>query len=170
MSVREPQVIEGARGPRDARDEQYGNAPRPTGLDQVPAGKRVYQSLAASYVLQLTSPEDERLPDGRIKKGAKPIRAQFKGGFLIVDEKKDAVMIGMLDESDYNQANGGSDFWDFQKVLDGIVKARRDQAVSVLGNPADRAAIIEALKAEGIDFELPKARPAKQGATPTAEA
>lgn len=158
MSVRTPQTLEGLRGPRDERTAKA--TPQAAGRDQIPQGKRVYQSLAAKYRLQLTTEEDVKLPNGRVVAG-KPKTAQFDDQFLVLDTKKDAAMVELLDSSDYNKANGGSDFWDFQIVLDGIVEARRNQAISILSNPEDRAAIIEALKAEGIDFELPKSKAAE---------
>jgi len=139
-------------------------------LDSIPAGQRVYQSGAARYALQLTSPEEVRLADGRIMRGARPLKAQFRDGFLILDEKKDKQAIGFLDESPYNKANGGNQFWDFQMVLDSIVQSRREQAIKVLTNPEDRAAIIAALKAEGVDFDLPKTAFKKRETTPAAEA
>ena len=171
MSVRNPQVIEGARGPRDQRDAQYGqvsSAPRPAGHNLIPEGKRVYQSTAAKYMLQLTAPEDLRLADGRLIRGAPPLRAIFSEYFLALDTKKDTERIKMLDESPYNRKNGGEDFWDYQSILDAAVDARRATAIQTLSNPADREAIIAALKAEGVDFELPKQKTAHREATPTA--
>lgn len=153
MSVKKPQVLEGVRGPRDER-QAAAVAPPATGLDSVPETKRVYQSAMAKYQLQLTSPEDERLPNGRVIKG-KPLKAAFVDGFLILDRKKDAEMIGFLDSSDYNEANGGVEFWDFQTVIDKAAEKRRSIAVETLSNPDDRAAIIAQLKAEGVEFDLP---------------
>lgn len=155
MSARNPQVLEGLRGPRDERSAKA--SPQVAGRDKIPQGKRVYQSLAAKYRLQLTSEEDVRLPNGRMIPG-KPKTAQFDDQFLVLDVKKDQAMVELLDTSEYNRLNGGQDFWDFQTVLDGIVEARRKQAVEILSDPADRLAIIEQLKAEGIDFELPKTK------------
>ena len=167
MSVKNPQVIEGARGPRDERTALATALPSTGNRDHIPDGMRVYQSAAAKYQLQLTSPDDVKTPDGRTIAG-KPIKAIFSDGFLVLTTKKpaDAAMIKFLEESEYNTANGGTDFWDFQTVLDGIVSARRQSAVSILGNPEDRAAIIAALVAEGIDFDIPKQptrRETKQG-------
>jgi len=153
VSVRTPQVLEGARGPRDERTAKA--SPQAAGRDQIPQGKRVYQSLAAKYRLQLTTEEDVRLPNGRVVPG-RPKTAQFEEQFLVLDTVKDKAVIELLDTSAYNRANGGDQFWDFQFVLDGIVEARRNQAIQILSNPDDRAAIIAALVAEGVDFELPR--------------
>ena len=154
MSVKNPQVLEGVRGPREERTAKAA-APQVAGNDLIPATKRVYQSSMLKYQLQLTSPEDERLPNGRLVKG-KPLRAVFVDGFLILDRKKDKETIEFLDSSDYNEAQGGNQFWDYQTVLDKVVEKRRSLAVETLSNPVDRAEIIAALQAEGIDFALPK--------------
>jgi hypothetical protein len=161
-------VLEGLRGPRDERNAKA--SPRAAGRDQIPQGKRVYQSLAAKYRLQLTSEDDVILPNGR-KVAGRPMTAVFEDQFLVLDTSRDKKMIDLLDTSDYNRQNGGDQFWDFQIILDGIVEARRKQAIEILSNPDDRTAIIEALRAEGVDFDLPKTTAAKrEPAAPTAEA
>lgn len=149
----QPQVITGARGPRE-----LVHAKRSQGPVAIPDGKRVYQAVAARYQLQLTAPGDERLPDGRILRGKKPLKVMFSEFFVTLDEAKDAEAILMLEE----HPDFGRDFWNFQAILDSQKEARINQALEVLRDPDARQAITQALAASGDDdFKLPPVDRAK---------
>ncbi len=154
--ARTPTVIEGARGPREARP---ADTRRTAGLQAVPDDKIVFQSKYGNYRLQLTNPQDIILPDGR-KIPGRPLKAQFVDGMLKLDREKDEEIIKLVS----GHPDQGVDFWDYQTVLDGVVERRREQAVEILRDPSDRKAIIEALRADGMldEFEIPAGKKDKK--------
>lgn len=149
-----PEMITGARGPRDQRTAQAEAqvAERRPGALVIPDNEVWFQAKYRRYRVQLTAPQDERLPDGRIRRGA-PIVAQFDDYFLRLklDKKKDEEKLNYLLEHD----SLGTDFWNFQTILDAQKESARTQAVSTLADPEQRKLIIAALQAEGVEFELP---------------
>lgn len=152
----EPEVLTGARGPRDQRLAQVAeqNSAKPAKFATgIPAGKVVFQAVAAKYKIQLTPATEQILPDGRKILG-RATRADFSEGFLILDEKKDAFAISQIREHrDY-----GRDFWDFSEVLAAAKQAQVNAAISILADPVARKAIVEALRESGAeDFVLPSA-------------
>lgn len=159
--MRQPEIIAGARGPIDVRQSMQtaGESRRGAGLAAIPSGKVVFQSKWTKYRLQLTAPEEHKLSDGRIKRD-KAIAVQFIENFAILDEKTDTKTIEMMRE----HAQFGNDFWDFSTVLEGIKVQKVKDAVATLADPAFKAAIIEALQAEGVDFELSGTKTEKAGA------
>lgn len=159
--MRQPEIIAGARGPIDVRQSMQtaAEARRGPGLAAIPSGKVVFQSKWTKYRLQLTAPEEHKTSDGRIKRD-KAIVIQFNENMAILDEKKDARAIELaLEHSQY-----GNDFWDFKTVLEGIKVKKVQEAVATLADPEYKAAIIEALRAEGVDFELSGTKTEKAGA------
>lgn len=149
---RTPEVLTGARGPRDERLalEQAAIAKRLPGLPSIPEGQVWFKSKYYRLRVQLTAPEDVRLPDGRLKRGVGLV-VQFNEGFAKLNEKKDAERIQLLRERE----NFGIDFWDFQTEIDAMVKEQQENAVTVLRDPRSREAIVKQLIAEGVDFALP---------------
>jgi hypothetical protein len=150
-----PETITGARGPAEERSSlvQQKLAERRTGAVEIPENEVWYQARFTRYRVQLTAPQDNRLPDGRILR-TNPLVAQFDNAMLRLkkDKEKDAKKIELLEE----HPSLGRDFWHFADVLEQQKTQEREQAVDVLADPDQRKLIIEALKAEGGDFELPK--------------
>lgn len=149
-----PEVITGARGPRDVRDAQAAEkkAKKALGLTTVtPEGKVRFQSAFANLRIQVTAPADLRDPfTGRLTPG-RPKAAQFRDHFYDVDAKE-------LDTLEFMKAHPayGQKFW----LLEDVIKVARQKEVEhakrVLADPDQRAAVIEALKESGVtDFELP---------------
>ena len=158
MSLREPEVIAGARGPREERKTlgDAHTAKRGTGVATIPDGEVWYQARHSRLRVQLTSPPDVILPDGRVKREL-PIVAQFDQSFLKlnpVKKEKDRKIAALLAE----HPSLGTGFWNFQDVLDTQQKQDRDRTLTVLQDPDQRKLIIEALKADGVDIELPAPR------------
>lgn len=153
MSLGNPEVLTGARGPQDEVIEKP--KARPGRYQQIPEGKVIFQAIAGRYRLQLTAPEDLRLTDGRIQRGERPLVAQFAEYMLVCDEKKDAKMIELIRA----HPDFGREFWDLK---DKLVLAKEKQTKSavdfVLGADEDqKAAILEALlQGKSADFDLPK--------------
>jgi hypothetical protein len=155
VSLNNPDVIAGARGPRDERDAivKARNAERPAGPVEIPDGEVWYQSRYSRYRIQLTSPEIQRLPDGRIM-GDRPIVAQFVDGFLRLKPEKnklDKKTVELL--TDHPQL--GNLFWNYEDTLRRVKQAQVEQATSVLRDPEKRKLIVAALQAEGVQFDLP---------------
>jgi len=155
---RTPEVVEGYRTVRSEAVALAEARPSPEKL--IPAGKTVFQFVANRYRLQLTAPEDSRLPDGRILRGAKPLVIIAEEGFKVLDNVKDKVAIQMLrDHRDYRK-----DFWDYQETLNLAQAARESEALKTLENsealqnPEVRAKVVALLKQSGDeDFQLPSA-------------
>lgn len=168
MSHGTPEVITGARGPRDEREAivAAAQAKRIPGPVEIPANEVWFQAKYTRYRVQLTAPADQRLPDGRVLR-ENPVVAQFEGTMLKLkkDNKKDAKKIELL----MAHPRFGTDFVDFSTVLANAKTAERDRATAVLQDPEQRRLIVEALKAEGVDFDLPTP-PKSRGQSKKAEA
>jgi len=149
--ARNPEVVEGYRGPRD---ETRLAAPVPPAR-AIPEGKTVFQFVADKYFLQLTAPVDQLGPDGRIIRGDRSKAVKADEGFAILDNVKDAEVIQMVRE----HPDWGRDFWDYASVLAGQKKAKQDEALKVLLDPESREVILQALREAGVDdFALPKTK------------
>lgn len=153
-----PEVIEGYRSPRGERnaEAQRQAAQRDSGSKTVPAGKTVFQAVAARYRIQLTAPEETKRSDGTIKRD-KALVAQFDEGLLILDDVKDKERIERIKA----HASYGVDFWDFAEVLQKAKEKKAQVAIEslkdVAATPEGRAALVEALKSSGADdFEIPE--------------
>jgi len=150
-----PDVIDGARTPRAERNAEAATTKRQAGRT-IPDGKVVFQARGARYRLQLTAPDDQKLPDGRILKGKQAKVAIFDEYFLTLDEKKDAEKIQMIrDHQDF-----GLDFWDFSSTLARIQERRVEEAVKTFqdADPDSKKAILAALAAStDDDFKVPGA-------------
>jgi hypothetical protein len=156
MSLKQPEVVTGARGPRDETKvitvDPSNVSDRAQVAGAIPEGEVWFQAQYSRLRVQLTAPQDEKLPDGRVRREA-PIVAQFNNAMLRLKKSKpkEARIIELLDEHE----SKGRLFWNFQDVVDRQEKAEREKAIAVLANPKQRALIVEALKAEGADFSLP---------------
>lgn len=148
-----PDVIDGARTPRADRNAEAASTKRQAGKT-IPDGKVVFQARGARYRIQLTAPDDQRLPDGRILRGKQAKVAVFDEHFLTLDEKKDAEKIQMIrDHQDY-----GLDFWDFRDTLARVQERRVEEAVKTFkdADPESKKAILAALAAStDDDFKIP---------------
>lgn len=148
-----PEVITGARGPRDVRDAQAADqkAKRNSGLGRQPEGKVRFQSRFANLRIQLTAPPDLRDPfTGRLTPG-RPKAAQFKDHFYDVDAT-DTDRLGWLKE----HPSYGKNFWLWSDVMEAAKKAELENVRQILKDPEQRAAVLEALKESGVeDFSLP---------------
>ncbi len=149
-----PDIITGARAPREDRLREIATR-RSAGANPVaPEGFMTFRAIAASYRIQLTAPEDQKLPDGRILR-SRPIAVVFNNYFLHLNPEKaeDVQKIEMI----MAHPHYGTDFFDFAQEQEKRKKEKAKEFVQVLQDPAGRAAIIEALKASGeTDFVLPK--------------
>ena len=148
-----PEVISGARGPRDVRDAQAAEAKskRPLGT-KAPVGKVRFQSRYANLRIQVSAPADIRDPfTGRITPG-RPKAAQFRDHNYDVAETDSDQLQFLKDHPAY-----GRTFW----LLSDIVEAARKEQVAstkrqLEADPEFRAAILEALKESNVgEFELP---------------
>lgn len=148
-----PEVITGARGPRDVRDAQAAEqkAKRNSGLGKQPDGKVRFQSRFANLRIQLTAPPDLRDPfTGRLTPG-RPKAAQFRDHVYDVDAS-DAEKIGWLKD---HPAYGRS-FWLWSDVVEEGKRQDVQNAKRILEDPEQRAAVLQALKESGVtDFVLP---------------
>jgi hypothetical protein len=148
-----PEVITGARGPREARalqaDEQ--KAKRDSGLRKQPDGKVRFQSRYANYRIQLTAPPDLRDPfTGRLTPG-RPKAAQFREHEYDV-EANDTEKIGWLK----SHPQFGKTFWLYSDIVEESKRRDVENAKRILEDPEQRAAVLEALKESGVtDFVLP---------------
>jgi hypothetical protein len=137
-----PEVITGARGPRDVREAQANEkkAKRALGLKKAPEGKIRFQSAFANLRIQLTAPPDLRDPfTGRIQAG-RPKAAQFRFHFYDVDASNTEVLEIMK-----SHPNFGKTFW---LLSDIVAKAEKQQVETVkkqLQDPEFAAAVREAL-------------------------
>lgn len=153
-----PEVIEGYRSPRGERnaEAQRQAAQRDSGSKTVPAGKTVFQAVAARYRIQLTAPEEVKRSDGTYKRD-KALVALFDDYMLILDDVKDQEKIKRIKAHD----SYGVDFWDFADVLQKAKERKAEEAIKslkdVAATPEGRAALVEALKSSGADdFEIPE--------------
>lgn len=153
MANRSPSVVTGARGPRDTRPPKAVSDPA-RGAAGIPEGEVWYQGRYSRLRIQLTAPQDEHLPDGRVRTH-RPIVAQFEQSFLKLKLSKERHK--RTHELLQEHEKFGQLFWDFQDALEQKAEQEREQATAVLRDPAQKAIILKALQAEGIDFDLPKA-------------
>lgn|SRR5574341_17279 len=148
-----PEVISGARGPRDVRDAQAAEQKSKKTLGaKAPTGKIRFQSRYANLRVQLTAPPDLRDPfTGRVNPG-RPKAAQFRDHNLDVDEK-DTETLEILK----NHPAFGRTFWLFSEVIEAARKAQVESTKRQLEqDPEFRARILEALKeSNSEDFSLP---------------
>jgi len=146
-----PEVITGARGPRDTRDAQAAEkkAKKALGLKKAPEGKIRFQSAFANLRIQLTAPPDLRDPfTGRVQVG-RPKAAQFRDHFYDVETSNEEVL-KILKE----QPNFGKTFW----LLSDVVELARKQQVAAvkaqLEDPEFASALKEAL-GQGASADFP---------------
>lgn len=148
-----PEVITGARGPRDVRDAQAAEkkAKRDSGISKQPDGKIRFQARYANLRIQLTAPPDLRDPfTGRLTPG-RPKAAQFKDHIFDV-KADDEEQIAWLKE----HPKFGVDFWLWSDVMAEAKRRDVEDAKRILTDPDNRAAVLEALKESGVsDFNLP---------------
>jgi hypothetical protein len=148
-----PEVITGARGPRDTRDAQAAEAKakRGSGLQRAPEGKVRFQSAFSNLRIQLTAPTDIRDPfTGRITPG-RPKAAQFRDNFYDVPVADVDTLQFLKSHPAYQKK-----FWLLDDVIAEGKKQQVEQARRVLMDPEQRAAVLEALRESGIsDFSLP---------------
>jgi len=154
-----PEVLTGAREPRAARGFADPSKPNP-GLTAIPEGKLVIKFTHNKYRLQLTAPDHERLPDGRILKGARALVVQAVDRVAVLDLEKDERVIELLKEHSSFGTNGpgSGDFWDFADEIQQSKEKRIADALTTIkafDDPESRKRIIEALQASGDDFQLP---------------
>ena len=137
-----PEVITGARGPRDVRESQVADkkAKRALGLKRAPEGKIRFQSPYSNLRIQLTAPPDLRDPfTGRVTVG-RPKAAQFRNNFYDVDASNSEVLDILK-----SHPNFGKTFW---LLSDVIAQAEKQQVESVkqqLQDPEFAALVKEAL-------------------------
>lgn len=137
-----PEVITGARGPRDVRDAQANEkkAKRGLGLKRAPEGKIRFQAAFANLRIQLTAPPDLRDPfTGRITAG-RPKAAQFRNHFYDVDASNTEV-IDLLKSS----PNFGKTFWLLADVIELAEKQQVEDVKQKLQDPEFAKAVREAL-------------------------
>lgn len=149
-----PEVITGARGPREQRDAVAADqkAKRALGVQQTSTpGKVRFQSAFANLRIQVTAPADMRDPfTGRITPG-RPKAAQFKEHILDVDEKNTDTLEWLKSHPSY-----GAKFWLMADVIAEAKRQEVEQAKRILADPVQREAVLEALKESGVaDFVLP---------------
>ena len=149
-----PEVITGARGPREQRESVAADkrAKRALGVQQVTApGKIRFQSAFANLRIQVTAPVDVRDPfTGRVTPG-RPKAAQFRDHILDVDASNEDLLGWLKGHPAYGQK-----FWLMADVIAEAKRQEVQQAKRILADPAQRAAVLEALKESGIsDFTLP---------------
>lgn len=156
-----PEVVTGARGPRDERERERMNTEANSGMTAVPKGKVVFQAIGARYRIQLTAPEERKLSDGRVVRD-KPLVAQFAEHFLLLDEKKDAQSIELIKAHE----SYGVDFWDFADILEKKKQKQVEDTRKILADPEVKARILAELKASGdTDFALPSKVPGSVSAS-----
>jgi hypothetical protein len=137
-----PEVITGARGPRDVRNAQAEEqkAKRTLGLKRAPEGKIRFQAALASLRIQLTAPPDLRDPfTGRVQVG-RPKAAQFREHFYDVDASNEEV-IGYLK----SHPNFGKTFWLLSDVVEIAQKQQVESVKQQLQDPEFAALVKEAL-------------------------
>lgn len=148
-----PEVITGARGPREAREITAAEqrAKRDSGLGKQPEGKIRFQSRFANLRIQLTAPPDLRDPfTGRLTPG-RPKAAQFRDHEYDVDAT-DTEKIGWLKD----HPAFGKSFWLWSDIVEEAKRQDVQNAKRILADPEQRAAVLEALKESGVtDFVLP---------------
>ncbi len=149
-----PEVITGARGPRDERKTLSDGSQRNPVGDKRP-GKIVFQSAFATHRIQVTAPPDIKDPfTGRLTQG-RPKTAQFRNNILAVDEKDDDMLSWLRGHPKFN-----TEFWLLSDVIQAGKDAQREVAREVLADPEQRAALLAELRESGeADFTLPDAPP-----------
>lgn len=154
-----PEIVTGARGPRGTRPPKSAEPESVQAAGGIPENEVWYQARYARLRVQLTAPQDTKLPDGRIIV-SEPTVAQFDQSMLKLnlDKEKDKKIHNLLQE----HVNLNNTFWNFQDVLDQAKRDEREAAIKPLRDPDQRRLIIEALQAEGVDFEMPKAPPSSK--------
>ena len=186
MSMREPEVLSGAREPAAQRAarvsarsaELYPGGSKESAREQAAlarSDKTVFKFVAKGYRLQLTANAPDYLPGGRMAKVAKDIVIQATEGLAVLDNHKDkeALRLMLGDKEDaLNYPPHPSykrDFWLLaEEVATNKAKAN-DEAISTLLNNTDalssaspeiRRRVLAALKASGQDdFDLEATQP-----------
>ena len=137
-----PEVITGARGPRDVRESQVAEkrAKKALGLKKAPEGKVRFQSAFANLRIQLTAPPDLRDPfTGRVQAG-RPKAAQFRDNFYDVDASNTEIMDILK-----SHPNFGKTFWLLTDVIEIAQKQQVEAVKKQLSDPEFAAAVKEAL-------------------------
>lgn len=146
-----PEVITGARGPRDVRASQAEEqkAKRPLGLKRAPEGKIRFQGAFANLRIQLTAPPDLRDPfTGRVNAG-RPKCAQFRDHFYDVDANNKEV----LDILEAHPALGKT-FWHLSDVIEVARKQQVESVKNMMKDPEFAESVREALE-QGASPEFP---------------
>lgn len=146
-----PEVVTGARGPREERKAVAGQATAKRNPVAFGDDKIVFQSRYANHRIQVTAPPDIKDPfTGRLTQG-RPKVAQFREHILMVN-KSDEDQLEWLT----NHPNFRRDFWLMSEIIEEGKKQDREQAKRVLLDPEQREAILAELKESGeLDFTLP---------------
>jgi hypothetical protein len=153
-----PQVTTGYRAPTQEGRMRAGQVFQ--GPERIPEGKTVIKFNARKYRLELVPTMVKDYPDGR-KEVVRGIHITADDGFKFLDNETDKRAIELLKAHPYY----GTDFVDFAEELASRQAKKEAEVLSVLSDPDARKRIIEALKATGESFELPKAKePEKTGA------
>jgi hypothetical protein len=137
-----PEVISGARGPRDVRDAQASEkrAKKALGLKKAPDGKVRFQSAFSNLRIQLTAPPDLRDPfTGRIQAG-RPKAAQFRDNFYDVAESNTEILDILK-----SHPNFGKTFWLLSDVIEIAKKQQVESVKRQLQDPEFATAVREAL-------------------------
>jgi len=137
-----PEVITGARGPRDVRDAQAADqkAKRTLGLRKAPEGKIRFQSAYSNLRLQLTAPPDLRDPfTGRVTVG-RPKAAQFRDHFYDVKESDTEILDWLK-----SHPNFGATFWLLSDVVEIAKKQQVESVKQQLQDPEFASLVKEAL-------------------------
>lgn len=162
----QPEVITGARGPRNEVRER--SARRSPGLAGIPEGKTVFRFSHARYRLQLTAPEEVKRSDGTVYR-AKALVVMADNFKTTLDNLKDAETIERIRKHEAF----GVDIFDMADDFRAVKERQTQAAIDLLADPEAKAAIIAALKASGEeDFALPgekRARGTKPAAAQPAE-
>lgn len=136
-----PEVITGARGPRDVREAQAADqrAKRGLGLKRAPEGKVRFQATYSNLCIQLTAPPDLRDPfTGRITV-SRPKKAQFRNHFYDANIG-DQEVLDILQQ----HPNFGKTFW----LLDDIIEiAKKNEVEATRKRLQEDPEFAEAVKA-----------------------
>lgn len=147
-----PEVISGARGPRDVRDAQVAEkrASKAALGMKAPAGKIRFQSRYSNLRIQISAPADIRDPfTGRITAG-RPKAAQFRNNFFDVAETDEDTLKWLKEHPAY-----GRNFWLLSDVVEQARKIQVDNVKRQLeSDPEFKARVLEALR-ESNEASLP---------------
>lgn len=137
-----PEVITGARGPREQRNAvaEEKKAKRALGLKKAPEGKVRFQSPYANLRIQLTAPPDLRDPfTGRVTAG-RPKAAQFRNNFYDVDASNTEILDILK-----SHPNFGKTFWLLSDVIAIAEKQQVEDVRQKLQDPEFAKLVKEAL-------------------------